>query len=260
MTTNQIPLEGEIKEMPRMKTVAIVEARMNSKRLPNKALVQIGSRSAIHHCLSRLDSIGGIDQVIVATTIESVDDELVSELEILGADYFRGSEMNVLDRVTNAALNFEADFIFKIGADCPFPDVELASEVIQIAKKCNFDFVSNTILRTFPDGYDVGVVKLDALILANREANTALEREHTSLFIRNRPDKFNLGNIVYKGVPFPKKLAVTLDTPADLEFLRSLNSHLQNKSNFGLREVVALVNSNPNLVEPLKPIQRKGDT
>ena len=239
--------------------LGVIEARLASKRLPKKALLKIGEFSAIEHCVMRLSKVKGIDHIVVATTIDESDRILADYLEEKGIDYFRGSSDDVLGRIAGAATAYQADAIFKIGADCPFLDIGLSEEVVDIWNNYNFDFVSNTIHRSYPDGYDVGILSIEALLKAERSAQDPLEREHTSLFIRRHINEFSHANLVNK-IHFPPQLSVTLDTESDYIFLKTLELELGSSPYFGMKQVIDFTQRNLHILEIIDGIVRKGDT
>ena len=137
-----------------MKVLAIVQARMGSIRLPGKVIKKIGDKTLIQILLERLSLSREIDEIIVATSTDSINDDLQSHIESLGFNCFRGNEKDVLNRYFESATEFKADAVVRITGDCPLVDAILVDEVIKEFKKRNVDYCSNVEPSSFPDGLD----------------------------------------------------------------------------------------------------------
>ena len=179
-----------------MKTVAIVQARMGSQRLPGKVISLITTKPMIELLLSRLSKSKKIDEIMVAISEESGNDELESIILSLGYQCFRGSEKNVLNRYYNAAKKTKADIIVRITGDCPLVDAEIVDDCIDGFKNSKVDYFSNTKPRSFPDGLDVAVMSFQSIEKANSEAKTAFDKEHVTSYIVNSKD-FSKESIEY---------------------------------------------------------------
>lgn len=152
-----------------MKTVAIVQARLGSTRFPKKVMKRIGSRSLIELLLTRLSRSSHVDKLIVATTDQSVDDELAEHVHSLHFDVYRGSETDVLDRFFQAAKKEKPDTVVRITGDCPVIDPAIVDAVIKTHANNAADYTSNISPPTFPDGLDTEVFTFAALQRAHRE-------------------------------------------------------------------------------------------
>ena len=167
-----------------MKFVAIVQARMNSIRLPNKVMKPIGSIPMIEILLKRLSKSKLIDQIVLATSTDKKNRPLVKKVEQLGFTCIQGSELDVLDRYIKAAEQCKADVIIRITGDCPLVDPSLVDECIRRFKKTKVDYYSNISPPTFPDGLDIEVIKYSALKKAAQETTKIYHREHVTLYLR----------------------------------------------------------------------------
>ena len=127
------------------KIAAIIEARMNSTRLPGKILKKIGNKPSILHTIERLKMSNKIDDIIIATTKNKKDDILINLCEKKNIKYFRGSENNVLKRVLNTAQKFNVDVIVEITGDSVFLDYKLINKAIKIFMNNNYHFVANCV-------------------------------------------------------------------------------------------------------------------
>ena len=137
------------------KTIIIIQARLTSSRFPNKVLQKIGNFPLIEFLIKRLKSSKEIDQIIVAAP-NNKKNKLIKKY-IKNTKLFFGSENDVLDRFYKTAKKFKAKNVVRICGDCPFVDTTIVDNMVKIFKKEKFDYVSNTIKPTFPDGLDAEV-------------------------------------------------------------------------------------------------------
>ena len=158
--------------MASKKIIAIVQVRMGSKRLPKKAMKIINSKFIFELVYERLKKSRHLDQIIFATSKKKENDILVSELIKKKIDFFRGKEHDVLDRYFRAAKKYQGSVIVRITCDCPFVDSRLVDNFIQKQKKGKFDYVSNCIPYTFPNGMDIEVFTFKLLKTAFKKATT----------------------------------------------------------------------------------------
>jgi len=237
------------------KIVAIIQARVGSTRLPRKVLRRIAGKPMLWHVIERVKRARLVDAVVVATT-EKREDSVVEKIaKECGVECFRGSEEDVLDRYYRAAERFGADVVVRITADCPLIDPELIDRAIELFLSGNFDYVSNTLPPTYPDGLDVEVFSFNALEKAWRMARMASEREHVTPYIRNHPEIFTLGNL--KSEVDLSHMRWTVDRIEDLEFVREVYRELYRKGkNFHMKEVLRLLEDKPELAEINRHIER----
>jgi spore coat polysaccharide biosynthesis protein SpsF len=239
---------------------AIVQARMASTRLPGKVLRVLGDMTVLGHVVRRLCACPSLTQVVVATTREKVDDAVCREAASVGALVTRGSEGDVLGRYVQALDEHGGDIGVRITSDCPFIDPALIDRGIRrlLASDPPPDYLSNTLLRTYPRGYDFEVFLGEALRIAEREAVTPGEREHVTSFIYRRPDRFRLESFER---PDPRASAdwrVTLDTPEDWDVIRALFDRLAPESPlFGLDDLEGLVVRDPALLAANRQVRQK---
>ena len=170
-----------------MITIALVQARMGSSRLPGKVMRLIAGRPMIDWVLTRASRARSIDVVVLATSDHARDDALVAHVRKLGYPVARGSESDVLERFSQAALANDADVVVRITADCPLVDPDIIDAVVALRAREDADYASNTDPATFPDGLDVEVFKAAALARANSEATDTHDREHVTPYLRRDP-------------------------------------------------------------------------
>jgi spore coat polysaccharide biosynthesis protein SpsF len=237
-----------------MKTVAIIQARMTSTRLYGKVMAEVGGRPLLSHVVSRAQQAVTIDLVTVATSDRSTDDVIAQFCRGGNIPCVRGSEDNVLDRYYQAAKHFEAGVIARLTADCPLLDPTLIDKVVRFFYAGDYDYVSNTLEPSYPDGLDTEVFKRQALARAWREARLKSEREHVTTYIWKQPNLFHLGCV--KNDQDLSKLRWTVDEHEDLEFVRRVYDHLGTQRHFGMAEVLTLLQEHPELCQINSKFQR----
>ena len=230
-----------------MRVVAIVQARMGSTRLPGKVLKDIAGESMMARVIERLHRSNRIDEVLVATTDESADDAIVDECRKVSVRVSRGSQDDVLDRYVKAAELASADVVVRITSDCPLIDPEITDKTIARFLDELPDYASNTIVRTYPRGLDTEVMSSSALTRAWREAQKPYEREHVTPYLIEHPSDFRLVSVM--GDRDYSAHRWTVDTPEDFLFAESVYERLKAKSVFFWRDVLDLIEREPELAE-----------
>lgn len=242
----------------RLKTVASIEARMNSERLPGKVMRSILGKPMLELLVERLSRCHSLDGIVIATT-ENSSDNVIEQLAFrLGIGCFRGSEEDVLDRVLQAAHQEQAGVIVEITGDCPLIDPDVVDQVIEEYYSGPYDYVSNTLTRTFPRGLDTQVFATSVLDEVAKTTQDPVDREHVSLYIYEHPERFILKNIESN---IPEKyhaLRLTVDTSEDFTLIQSIYHELYPKTPaFLLADVLALLEANPQLIQLNAGIQQK---
>jgi spore coat polysaccharide biosynthesis protein SpsF len=195
---------------------AIVQARINSTRLPAKVLLDLAGKSVMTHVIERLRRALKVDKIVVATTTASRDDAVADLSERLGVVCYRGSELDVLNRYYRAAVQAGADTVVRITSDCPLIDPEVVDQAIDLfnAGAGTLDYVGN---EGYPRGFDVEVMSFSALERAWREDPDAVTREHVTPFIIRRPALFPAAALQCPKPVRPYRL--TLDTLEDYHLI-----------------------------------------
>lgn len=230
-----------------LKVVCIVQARMGSTRLAGKVLKKVSGETILAHVINRLKRVGNINEIVVATTVLHRDDVLVKECERLNVEYFRGSEEDVLARYYFAAKEYLADVVVRVTSDCPLIDSEITEIIIQyyLDNIEKYDYVSNTVDRTFPRGLDIEVFSFNSLERAFNETSRKRDREHVTPYIWENPKTFRTKQ--YKNIKDYSEQRWTLDTEEDLELITKIYENFTDKSYFGLNEILKLMEEQPDL-------------
>jgi spore coat polysaccharide biosynthesis protein SpsF len=203
-----------------MRAGVVLQARMGSTRLPGKVLELIGPWSLLEHCVRRLRAGG--EPVIVATTTGDADDAIARVAAGLGADVFRGDEVDVLGRYRAAARAFHLTHVVRATADNPFVDGDGVRRTLQFLERVDADHVVECGL---PVGAAVEAMTVDALDRAAALVTDPYDREHVTSLIR-RDVRFKALRAVANGAVRRPGLRLTVDTPEDLEFVRQVYTDL----------------------------------
>lgn len=230
---------------------AMIQARMGSSRLPGKVMKEVLGKPILQHIIERLDFCNEIDKIIVITSDEAENEPIRELCDNLSVDCFSGNEFDVLDRYYQAAivLNLnDGDNIVRITADCPLIDSKIVDEVIRKHLEGNFDYTTNTLIRSFPDGLDCEVFTVPILKEMWDTAKLKSEREHVTLFIKNNPDNYNLGNI--KQDCDLSDLRWTVDEKEDFILIKKIYECLYDEEKiFLMEDILELFNNNPSLLK-----------
>ncbi|MEG1256006.1 glycosyltransferase family protein [Clostridium sp.] len=243
-----------------MKIVCIMQARVGSSRLPGKVLKNICGKTVLEHDVNRLRLADNINEIVIATTVETQDDKIVDEANRLGVKYFRGSEKDVLSRYYYAAKENNADVVIRVTSDCPCIDYNILTDMVNVFMQKNedenIDYLNNTIERTFPRGYDAEIFTFKALEEAFNNAKEEYEREHVTPYLYDVSNGYKIFS--YKNAEDYSQYRVTLDTVEDLEVItRIYNDLFTNGEYFSMNEVIKLLKNNPQIVSINRDIEQK---
>lgn len=232
-----------------MKTVAIIQARMGSTRLPGKIMMKLKEKTVLNHVIERVQQSREIDEIIVATTILKEDDVVEVEAKRYGVKVFRGSSENVLERYYQAAVSSDADHIVRITSDCPLIDHKIIDDIICKYKMIDVDIMNNTGInvneRTYPRGLDVEIFPFKSLEKAFHNAYKKYQLEHVTPYIYENSNSTD----IYKSDVNHSNLRLTLDTLEDYNLLEKIYLKLYHgQHNFFLDDVLNFLKNNPNLL------------
>ncbi len=230
-------------------TLAIIQARMSSTRLPGKVLLDIAGQSMLAREVLRARRACSISQVLVATTTDPADDVLFDYCRAHGFPVFRGSHFDVLDRYYQAASLYQAEVLVRLTADCPLMDPAEIDHVVDEFEHAGVDFAANRLpppwKRTYPIGLDVEVCTFAALERAWQEAKQPYEREHVMPYLYTENGRFKI--LVIDHAPDYGNLRWTVDTPEDLEAVRRIYTAFGGDDGFSWLEVLGLTDRQPEL-------------
>lgn len=241
-----------------MKIGAIIQARMGSTRLSGKVMKDLSGKTVLEHVIDRVRQSKTIEEIIIATTINDVDDRIETEALKCGVKVFRGSEDDVLARYYHAAKEHGLDIIVRVTSDCPLIDPIVLDEIISFYLKNEYQIVSNAGAdlseRTYPRGLDTEVFSFDMLRNAFDNAKEVYQREHVTPYIYEMASK----KYYYKNDINYSKYRWTLDTAEDYELISKVYKYFySDKHDFYLDDIVKLFEKNPELYEINAHIEQK---
>ena len=233
----------------KMKTVAIIQARTSSTRLPGKVLLPLNGKPMLLFQLERLAGCRRIDKLVVATS-NRVEDDSLSNI-VMGAGYsvYRGDLYDVLDRYLGCAVNEDANNIVRITGDCPLIDPALVDEIVGEFLAEGWDYLGNSIDEdrlTVPDGFDIEVFKVDVLHRAAKKAILPSEREHVTPWLRSNEAGIRWKHYRHKEV-YPS-YRLTVDDPRDYDVVNSIVEALSKEEEFyGIGAIISYLASHPEI-------------
>lgn len=239
-----------------MNVICIVQARMGSTRLPGKILLKIKDKPVLYYVIERLKLCAELNNIIISTTTSKRDDIIEQFCVKNKIDFFRGSENDVLSRYYYTALKYKADVIVRVTSDCPLIDPDITNNTILNHKNNNADYTSNTIIRSFPRGFDVEVFNFNILKKAFFNADKTYQREHVTPYIKENPEIFKLKNIEAIGLLNRPDIRITLDTKEDFNLINNVISYFE-KIDFTAEEIINYLNKHKELLEINKNIKQK---
>lgn len=232
---------------------AILQARMGSRRLAGKVLMETCGKPLLGHIIERVKAAKSIDEIIVATTASASDEPLRKYLTEQGIKMFVGSEDDVLDRYYRAARHFRADVIVRITADDPFKDPEIIDRAVTLltTSQLSVDYVANcsydgSIPATYPEGLDVEVMTADCLELIWTKALMPSDREHVTPYLFRHPEEFRI--MGFRHSEDLSALRWTIDYEQDLTFAREIYKRLYPKKPlFLMNDILGILKAEPHL-------------
>jgi spore coat polysaccharide biosynthesis protein SpsF len=237
-----------------IKVTAIIQARMQSTRLPGKSVLPLAGKPLLYHVIERAQAIQHITNVVVAIPHDEENDQLADIAQQCNANVFRGPLHNVLERYYLAYKQYDASYIVRITADNPFTDSYFASVAVEEAIRTRADLCA---IKNLPLGTGVEVIAATALEAAYTHSTKPHHFEHVTPYIKENPDIFKLHYFdVAFANPFPK-LRLTVDIQQDYTLASAIYDALYKGSVFTLSDVIAFLEKNPQLVEINATIQQK---
>ena len=228
--------------------VAIVQARMGSSRFPGKSLSPFAGSTLLEHILTRLGQAERGFDVVVATTDHPEDDAIVERCREGGIACFRGSPADVLERFAACVESLPAppELVLRVCADRPLLCPRLVEELLDAYEELGRpDYLANNLPPSYPDGLDLELVRVEALLAARSDSVDPYEREHVTPFVYRRPERFRLAGLTCPFGSFAD-VRVALDTPEDGERLQRAHDALP--SGYDYRDVLNLAALRPELL------------
>jgi spore coat polysaccharide biosynthesis protein SpsF (cytidylyltransferase family) len=217
--------------------LCIVQARMGSTRLPGKVLMKVGNVSLLEYQVKRLRLAKKIDKIVIATSVDKKNDQIRELCKKIGIECFRGSEDDVLDRYYQCSLKYhQYDNILRVTGDCPLIDPAVIDQVVSLFEEGDYDYASNVVKETFPDGMDVEIFKRSVLHEAAQKAELPSDREGVNEYIL-RGKKYKKGNLL--AASDWSHFRLTVDEKEDFEVVKFLIKNCKMADDF-LKYISAL--------------------
>ena len=238
------------------KVGCIIQARMGSTRLPGKAMLNVeDQKPVLYFVIKQIQECKLIDKIIVATTTNEEDEQIVNYSKNMGIDFFRGSSENVLDRHYQCAKEYSISTIVRIPSDKPLIDPEIVDNVINRFKNNSYDYITNFLPNsTFPSGSEVEIFSINALEKVWKKAKLPSEREHVTSHFSNHEDEFKITHI--ENSENLSHLRWAVDRIEDLDLVRLIVSKIKKRPVL-MDDIIELFRKEPNLIEINKNVNKK---
>ena len=209
------------------RTIAVVQARLGSSRFPRKMLAKLGNRTLLEWVVVRVQESKLVDHIVVATTTERIDDELVAECKKLNVEVRRGATDDVLKRFVDVIAGDTADTVVRICADNPFIDAACIDRAIREHLESNAQYSFNHRpfgLCNYADGFGAEVIARDALESLQVQPLSAAHREHVTLALADGSVAVRIHECIAPSELARPELRFDVDLPGDLQRLEVLVS------------------------------------
>ena len=217
----------------------LVQARLNSKRLPGKVLKNCAGKPIIKWTLDRLKKTKYDTKIVIITSQNESDNPIVDYCVKENIKYFRGPLENVAQRYIEAAEFFGCENFVRISADSPLIDPNLVDKAISISQINDFDLISNILIRTFPKGQSIEIISLSALKRLVKDKISLAEKEHVTLGFYNRKNNFKIVDFSNFSANY-SKVQLSIDTHQDFFEIESLLKRNKQAINLGWEELVKI--------------------
>jgi spore coat polysaccharide biosynthesis protein SpsF len=241
--------------MPR--TVAIIQARMGSTRLPGKVLADIAGMPMLQRVVERVHRVPEIDTVAIASTHAPQDVQLLVLAEHWGAFAMAGSEEDVLDRYLQTGHALDAEIVVRITADCPVIDPAVVSRCINQFHESGADFGCNHDPETYPRGMEVELFRMADLEVVADKAREPYQREHVTPYFYESPGRFTIARVTAAPEYNRTDLRLCVDTQEDLDLIRILHERLGADRSFALSDMITCLDGEPGLAQMNQHIRQK---
>jgi len=240
----------------RNNVICIIQARMDSSRLPSKIVAPIAGNPLLYYVIKRV-LLSKLEKIVVATTEMPVDSIVGFVSQEYGVDCFRGDESDVLSRFVQAAKLYNASAVVRITADCPLIDPEVINKIMDIYEEYpGSDYI---FIEGYPRGLgDVEFISNSALEKCFRETgkNQTYYREHVMTYITENPDKFNI-RIEKSPMKERRDYRLCVDELDDLKVVREVYNHFLPRMDFNSEDIIGYLDENPEIAEINRHVKQK---
>ena len=235
----------------------IIQARIESERLPGKVYKKILDKCLLEHIILRVKRAKLIKKVVVAIPDTQENSVLLPIIKKIGAEFYLGSLKNVLERYIKSAEKFQIDPIIRITADCPLIDHFLIDESVKeykkIKKRPDYFFIEG-----YPRGSgDIEILTLEALKKSIKLTKNSYHLEEVMSFILGRPDLFDIKIAKASSNFLRPEFRLCVDEKPDLVLVRKIFNHFKPREYFTTKEIIKYLDKNPKLVNINKNVKQK---
>lgn len=229
-----------------MNVVAVVQARMGSTRLPEKALKEIQGKTILWHIINRVKHSKLIDDIIIACTIKKEDIAIEKFAKKNSFKVYRGSVNDIVDRFYNAAKMVDADIIIRLWGDCPLVDPELIDDALKVFVDQGLDYSNNFNPPSYPAGLNFEIYNFKTLDAIMKNTKDPFFREYPFEYIYAFEQSFKTYYDTNK--KDLSSIHLTVDYQQDFDLISKIFEKLsKNKEIFHLKDIVDLINNNQEL-------------
>ena len=228
-----------------MASLGIVQARMDSSRLPRKVLLKLGGRSVLERVVRGAQASGVLDELVVATTTEAADDAIVAECAAIGVACHRGPVDDVLARFLGVLDQHESVIVLRFTADNPLIDPAIISRAHRVFVAAGADYLSTSLAHTLPRGLDVEMVRTPVLRAVD-ELATEHHRTHVTSYIYTHAEDFDVIGLTMQ--PDLSHLRLTLDTEDDWKLMEAIVERFGDEP-VSVRTLAGFLAGRPDLIE-----------
>ena len=221
--------------------ILVLQARCGSKRLPGKVLKEIDGKPLIGYQIERILQSKFLQDLVVAIPLGKEDDVLYSYLKKVGVRVYRGEEINVFSRFKGAISSSSAEIIVRSTADCPLFMSTLLDEMLLEFENANVDYMSNSLVPSFPDGLDIEIFKRASFELLGMQELSVTQKEHVTLGFYDGTFDFRIKN--HENRQDLSRERWTVDYQEDFDFVSHVFSTLG--EDVGLEELVNYLRAHP---------------
>ena len=226
-----------------MKNGFLITARLKSTRLPLKILKDLNGKSVVERLIDRIKEIEGIDEIILCTSTNPQDRELIDIAINNGIQYFTGDEDDVLQRLLDASEKFQLDYFMGITADNPLISIRYSNDISRYIKENKYDFIKLDGLPIGSATYGWKVKALKTVCKVKKIIDTEIWG-----YLVNRPELFEIKSINVEGKLKRPELRFTMDYPEDYQFINNIYTNVPFDNVLDLYNVMDYLDANPNTI------------
>lgn len=239
------------------KIVALILVRMDSTRLPGKAMIEIAGKPMLGHIITRVQLAELVDEVVVCTSRNENNNVIEQYCSDINVSCFRGDESDVSARMLDALLYHQATIGVTIFGDCPLVDPNIIDQVVKTYLATDYDFVGNDLKTTYPPGMEAEAFSVEVFSKAISCTSDISIREHGTLVLRGAPEKYKLHNIEAPAHLNRPELEIEVDEAIDINVVEPVIRRLGTGRDVDLSLIIDFLDENPELIDINQSVSRR---